>query len=95
MMFSIATVGILVAMSMALVRALMGPTVYDRVLAVNTFGTKTVLLIAALGFMTGRPEFLDLALVYALINFIGTIAVLKFFEFGDLGVSRPLNRETE
>ena len=94
-MFSIATVGILVAMSMALVRALMGPTVYDRVLAVNTFGTKTVLLIAALGFMTGRPEFLDLALVYALINFIGTIAVLKFFEFGDLGVSRPLNRETE
>ena len=95
MMFSIATVGILVAMSMALVRALMGPTVYDRVLAVNTFGTKTVLLIAALGFMTGRPEFLDLALVYALINFIGTIAVLKFFEFGDLGVSRPLNRETD
>ena len=95
MMFSIATVGILVAMSMALVRALMGPTVYDRVLAVNTFGTKTVLLIAALGFMTGRPEFLDLALVYALINFIGTIAVLKFFELGDLGVSRPLNRETE
>jgi multicomponent Na+:H+ antiporter subunit F len=95
MMFSTATVGILVAMSMALVRALMGPTVYDRVLAVNTFGTKTVLLIAALGFMTGRPEFLDLALVYALINFIGTIAVLKFFEFGDLGVSRPLNRETE
>ena len=95
MMFSTATVGILVAMSMALVRALMGPTVYDRVLAVNTFGTKTVLLIAALGFMTGRPEFLDLALVYALINFLGTIAVLKFFEFGDLGVSRPLNRETE
>jgi len=90
-MFVAATLGILVAMAMALARALLGPTVYDRVLAVNTFGTKTVLLIAVLGFLTDRPEFLDLALVYALINFIGTIAVLKFFEFGDLGMSRRLN----
>ena len=79
-MFVAATLGILVAMSMALARALLGPTVYDRVLAVNTFGTKTVLLIAALGFLTNRPEFLDLALVYALINFIATIAVLKYLE---------------
>ena len=54
-MFVVATAGILVAMAMALARALLGPTVYDRVLAVNTFGTKTVLLIAALGFLTGRP----------------------------------------
>jgi multicomponent Na+:H+ antiporter subunit F len=94
-MFVATTLGILVAMSMALARALLGPTVYDRVLAVNTFGTKTVLLIAALGFLTGRPEFLDLALVYALINFIGTIAVLKFFEFGDLGLTRRVQREAE
>jgi multicomponent Na+:H+ antiporter subunit F len=94
-MFVVATAGILVAMAMALARALLGPTVYDRVLAVNTFGTKTVLLIAALGFLTGRPEFLDLALVYALINFIGTIAVLKFFEFGDLGLTRHVEREAE
>jgi len=75
-------------MSLAMTRALMGPTVYDRVLAVNTFGTKTVLLISALGFLTERPEFLDLAIVYALINFIGTIAVLKFFEYRDLGWTR-------
>ena len=54
-------------------------------LAVNMFGTKTVLIIAVLGFLTGRPDFLDLALLYGLINFIGTLAVLKFFEFGDLG----------
>jgi multicomponent Na+:H+ antiporter subunit F len=94
-MFAVATAGILVAMAMALARALLGPTVYDRVLAVNTFGTKTVLLIAVLGFLTGRPDFLDLALVYALINFIGTIAVLKFFEFGDLGFSRRVEREVE
>jgi multicomponent Na+:H+ antiporter subunit F len=77
------------------VRALLGPTVYDRVMAVNTFGTKTVLLIAVLGFLSNRPEFLDLALVYALINFIGTIAVLKFFEYGDLGFTRRVEREAE
>ena len=94
-MFVVATAGIVVAMAMALTRALLGPTVYDRVLAVNTFGTKTVLLIAAVGFLTGRPEFLDLALVYALINFIGTIAVLKFFEFGDLGLTRRVERGAE
>jgi len=87
-MFVAATAGILISMTLAMVRALLGPTVYDRVLAVNTFGTKTVLLIAALGFLTGRPEFLDLAIVYALINFIATIAVLKFFEYGDLGRER-------
>ena len=94
-MFVAATIGILVSMSMALARALLGPTVYDRVMAVNTFGTKTVLLIAVLGFLTDRPEFLDLALAYALINFIGTIAVLKFFEFGDLGLTRRVERSPE
>jgi multicomponent Na+:H+ antiporter subunit F len=86
--FIAATIGVLASMSLAMTRALMGPTVYDRVLAVNMFGTKTVLLIAVLGFLTERPEFLDLAIVYALINFIGTIAVLKFFEYSDLGWTR-------
>ncbi len=84
-MFAVATAALLGSMAMALTRALLGPTVFDRVLAVNTFGTKTVLLIAILGYLGGRPEFLDLALVYALINFIGTIAVLKYIETGDLG----------
>jgi len=83
-MFVVASVAILITMALALVRALLGPTVYDRVLAMNMFGTKTVLIIAVLGFLSGRPDFLDLAFLYALINFIGTLAVLKFFEFGDL-----------
>lgn len=78
-MFATAAFGVVLSMALALTRALMGPTVFDRVLAVNTFGTKTVLLIAVLGFLGGRPEFLDLALAYALINFVGTIAVLRFF----------------
>jgi multicomponent Na+:H+ antiporter subunit F len=84
-MFVATSFAILVTMTLALIRALLGPTVYDRVLAVNMFGTKTVLIIATLGFLTDRPDFLDLALLYALINFIGTLAVLKFFEYGDLG----------
>ncbi len=84
-MFAAAAAGILATMACALARALLGPTVYDRILAVNMFGTKTVLMVAVLGFLTGRPEFLDIALVYALINFIGVIAVLKYFEYRDLG----------
>ena len=88
-MFVVAGVAVLVTMSMAMIRALLGPTVYDRILALNVFGTKTVLLIAVLGFLTGRPDFLDLALVYALINFIGVIAMLKFFALGDLAAAGP------
>ncbi|MDT0618732.1 MAG: monovalent cation/H+ antiporter complex subunit F [Salinisphaeraceae bacterium] len=84
-MFAAAMAGVAVTMLLLLIRALLGPTVYDRILAVNVFGTKTVLLIAVLGFLDGRPEFLDVALVYALINFIGTVAVLKFMQYGDLG----------
>jgi len=84
-MFAATAAGILATMACALARALLGPTVYDRILAVNMFGTKTVLIVAVMGFLTGRPEFLDIALVYALINFIGSIAVLKYFEYRDLG----------
>jgi multicomponent Na+:H+ antiporter subunit F len=80
-----ATIAVIVVLAMALARAIMGPTVYDRILAVNMIGTKTVLLIALVGFLNGRPDFLDIALLYALINFIGTIAVLKFQRYGDLG----------
>jgi multicomponent Na+:H+ antiporter subunit F len=82
--FAAAMAALLVCMVMTLARAILGPTVFDRVLAVNSFGTKTVLLIAVYGFLSGRPDFLDLALVYALMNFIGTIAVMKFTRFGDL-----------
>ena len=84
-MFTAATTALLAALALVLARAFMGPTIYDRILAVNVVGTKTVLLIAALGFLTGRPDFLDIALVYALINFIGTLAVMKFFKYRHLG----------
>ena len=83
----IATLAVLAAMGITLIRALRGPTVYDRVLAVNSFGTLTVVVLALHGFLAERPEFLDIAMVYALINFVGTVAVLKFFEYGDLGAA--------
>ena len=83
-MFFVAILAIFVVMLLILVRALMGPTVYDRILSVNAFGTLTVVLISLHGFFSGRPDFLDLALVYALINFIGTIAVSKYVTFSGL-----------
>lgn len=76
---------IIVTMCLALLRAGRGPTIFDRILALNMFGTKTVLLIAVIGFVTGRPDFLDLGLVYALINFIGVVAVLRFSKYGSFG----------
>ena len=76
-MFIVVSVVILVAIAMGLLRAFRGPTLYDRVMAANMIGTLTVLMVAVLGFMTGRPEFLDIALVYVLISFVSTIAVLR------------------
>jgi len=76
---------LLAALGFVLARLVRGPTVFDRILAANTMGTCATLLIPAVGFLTGRPEFLDLALVYGLLNVIGTIAVLKYFRRGDLG----------
>lgn len=83
-MYYAVTVATLVTMSLALARALLGPSVYDRVLAANMFGTKTVLLLAVIAFLSGRPDFLDLALTYAMINFIGVLAVLEFIRLRTL-----------
>lgn len=80
-MFILTAITLLVVMAITLVRAFKGPTLYDRILAVNTFGTKTVLLIAIIDFLAGRPDFLDIAIVYSLINFISVIGILRFFEY--------------
>ena len=84
-MFLSAAIALFISMVLVLARLYAGPTLYDRVLAVNSFGTLTVLFIAVLGFLNGRPDFLDIALLYALINFVGTIAILKFFRYRALG----------
>ena len=94
-MLVMAMIAILVTMVLALLRAFFGPTVYDRILAVNMFGTKTVLLISVIGFLRGRPDFLDLALIYVLINFIGTLAILKFVEHGNFATTGGDNESAE
>ncbi len=88
-----AAAAIVISMAIVFTRACLGPTVFDRILAVNSFGTLTVLMIAVLGYLTGRPEWLDIGLVYALINFIGTIAVTKYVKYQDLG--HPVAGEDE
>ena len=83
MIYAVAAAAILITIGLALVRALLGPTIYDRILAVNMIGTKTVLLIAVYAFLSDRTDILDIALIYALINFVGVVAVLKLVEMGN------------
>lgn len=83
-MYTVAIIAILITILLALARALSGPTVYDRIAAMNMVGTKTILLIAVYAFFTERHDLLDIALVYTLINFIGVVAVLKLIEQGNL-----------
>ena len=83
-MFAVAAFAILVALALAITRGILGPTVFDRALAANAVGSLAILLLAVFGFLTGRPEFLDIGLTYGLLNLIGTLAVLKFFRHGDL-----------
>jgi multicomponent Na+:H+ antiporter subunit F len=83
-MFVVAALAVLAALALVIARALKGPTVFDRVLAGNSVGSLAIILLAVFGFLTGRPEFLDIGLTYGLLNLIGTLAVLKFFRHGDL-----------
>lgn len=85
----ITAMAIFATMAMALVRALKGPTVYDRIVAVNVFGTKTVLVIALITYVTGHADLIDVALVYALINFITVVTVLKLVKMRDLARAGP------
>lgn len=84
-MFTAPILAVLVALALAVWRAVQGPTAFDRLLAANAIGTGAILLLALFGFLTGRPEFLDIGLTYALLNVIGVLAVLKYFRHGALG----------
>ena len=87
MMFAAASLAVLIALALSVARALAGPTVFDRALAANSVGTGAILLLALFGFLTERPEFLDIGITYGLLNIIGTLTVLKYFRYGDLGRS--------
>lgn len=83
-MFTIATIAVILALTLAVIRAVRGPTVFDRVLAGNAVGTLAILLLIVVGFLTGRPEWVDIGLTYALLNLVATLAILKYFRYGDL-----------
>jgi len=93
MMFAVAIVAVLIALALAVARTLMGPTAFDRLLAANNIGTSAIMLLALFGFMTKRPEFLDIGITYVLLNMIGTLAVLKFFRYGALGHAQNVKRD--
>jgi multicomponent Na+:H+ antiporter subunit F len=93
-MLAAAAIALLVTLAMVIARAAAGPTLFDRAQAANTIGTLAMLLLAVIGFLTGRPEFLDLGLTYGLLNVIGTVAVLKYVRRGDLGAD-PANDRSE
>lgn len=94
-MFVVAMIAVLISLALAVFRAMAGPNVFDRVLAGNFIGTLAILLLAVLGFLNGRPEFLDVGLVYAFLNITGTYAVLKFFRYGALGGEAPPKEDEE
>ena len=87
MMFAVAAIAVLIALALAVVRVLAGPTVFDRLVAANKIGNAVSLLVAIFGFLTGRPEWLDIGILYGLLNIIAVFAVLKFLRYGDLGVT--------
>ena len=95
MIFVIASIALLVSMILVMIRVVKGPSLYDRALSVNNFGTITVLFMAVFGFLIDRPEFLDIALVYSLINFVTLIAFLKYFELGDIASIKQENRDSQ
>ena len=95
MVLTAAILGVLAALGLAVARACLGPTAFDRLLAANSIGTSAIILLALFGFLTERPEFLDIAVTYALLNLIGTLAVLKFFRYGALGHGQDDPREPD
>ncbi|GAA0858200.1 monovalent cation/H+ antiporter complex subunit F [Aliiglaciecola litoralis] len=96
---SAAALAIMVTMALALARALLGPTVFDRILAVNMFGTKAVLLVAVFASISGRPDVLDIALLYSLLNFIGVVAALRLVQrnkhYAHNHPPEPIDSQTE
>ncbi|MGF1500298.1 MAG: monovalent cation/H+ antiporter complex subunit F [Paracoccaceae bacterium] len=93
MIYAVALLGVLVALGLGVVRVVLGPTPFDRMLAANFIGTAAILVLALFGFLTGRPEFLDIGITYGLLNVIGTLAVLKFFRYGALGHAQDTDRD--
>jgi multicomponent Na+:H+ antiporter subunit F len=78
--FLTAAIVLILLMLLALVRVVWGPTVLDRILGVNVIGTKTTIVLLLIGLLYGQVGmFVDIAIAYALLNFIATLGATKFF----------------
>lgn len=86
MIFVFLAVGVLLGftMIMCLYRLLVGPGVFNRIAATGAIGTKAMVLLVIVGFIIERPHFIDIALMYAILNFIGTIVVAKYLLRGEV-----------
>ncbi|MFQ6071393.1 MAG: monovalent cation/H+ antiporter complex subunit F [Methanosarcinales archaeon] len=86
LLFKIISITIIITTLLCLYRGVYGPEMYNRLVAINTIGTKTIVILVLIGFIYERPFFFDIALVYALLNFIGTLAISKYVETGRLDI---------
>lgn len=86
MIISFLAVGMIIAGTILVssYRAIAGPGTFNRVVAANIIGTKAIVLLIIVGYIIERPHFVDIALMYAILNFIGTIIVAKYLEKGEL-----------
>ena len=80
MIFFIALVFLGISILLCMIRAIKGPTPFDRILLIPSIGTIMALGITVHGFAFDRPDFVDISLMYVLLNFLGTIAILKFYK---------------
>jgi len=83
-MFLVVGLFIVVTILLSLYRAVVGPGVFNRVAAVNVIGTKTIVLLIVIGYYFERPLFFDISVLYAMMNFIGTLAFAKYLQRGEL-----------
>ncbi len=93
--FLIVLIVFLLALVCSLVRAGLGPTWFDRILALNTFTSQTILLLAVYFYATGHPEYIDIALLYGLIGYSGSLALAKFFEESGNEAQKPSSQGIE
>ena len=69
-----------ISVFICLVRAIKGPTPFDRILSISSIGTIIAIGISVHGFAFNRPDFVDISLMYVLLNFLGTIAILRYYK---------------
>jgi len=79
--FLFAGIYLCILMAMSLYRAVVGPTVVDRLIGVNAIGSKTVVLLIIIGFLYHRIDmFVDIALAYAMLNFVAVLGASRYFQ---------------